>query len=212
MHEAKQAHLSNPGGAGGIVSNPSDLVAFIDALFKNQLISKNSFKAMTTIEGEYGSGILSAKKGELTLFAHNGTIDFFKSMLVYIPELKTAIALNANALNYGMMSIMFNAISASTGEDIIMPSFESIDLTSEELMKYVGTYECEELPFSLIFKTDGKILKGAPEGSNLKDLKPTEKDEFALEALGVILKFDLNTNSLLFSQSGESQKKCTKKE
>ena len=124
---------------------------------------------------------------------------------------KTAIALNANALNYGMMPIMFNAINASIGEDIEIPSFKNIELTSEELKKYVGTYECEELPFSLIFKTDGKILKGAPEGSDLKDLKPTEKDKFALEALGVILKFDLSTKSLLFSQSGESQKKCIKK-
>ncbi|MCK0109521.1 beta-lactamase family protein [Flavobacteriaceae bacterium S0825] len=212
LHEAKQAHLSNPGGAGGIVSNPSDLVVFMNALFSDKLMSKNSFKIMTTINDEYGSGILSAKKAGLTLFAHNGRIDFFQSMLVYMPELKTAIALNANALNYGMMPIMFNAINASIGEDIEIPSFKNIDLTSEELKKYIGTYECEELPFTLIFKTDGKILKGAPEGSDLKDLKPTEKDEFALEALGVILKFDLSAKSLLFSQSGESQKKCIKKE
>ena len=212
LHEAKQAHLSNPGGAGGIVSNPSDLVAFIDSLFNDKLMSKNSFKTMTTIEDEYGSGILSAKKAGLTLFAHNGGIDFFQSMLVYIPELKTAIALNANALNYGMMPIMFNAINASIGEDIMMPSFKSIDLSSKELKKYEGTYECEELPFKLIFKTNGKILKGAPEGSNLKDLKPTKKDEFVLEALGVVLKFDLSTKTVLFNQSGETQKKCTKKE
>ncbi|MCB0462860.1 MAG: serine hydrolase domain-containing protein [Flavobacteriaceae bacterium] len=212
LHEAKQAHLSNPGGAGGIVSSPSDLVIFMDALFNNKLMSEKSFKIMTTIEGEYGSGILSAKKSGLTLYAHNGRIDFFQSMLVYIPELKTAIALTANALNYGMMPIMFNAIDASKGKDIKIPSLESIDLSSAELKKYVGVYECEELPFKLIFKTDGSVLRGAPEGNDLKDLKPTKKDEFALEALGVVLKFDLRTKSLLFSQSGETPKKCSKKE
>ncbi len=211
LHEAKQAHLSNPGGAGGIVSNPSDLVVFMNALFNNKLMSENSFTIMTTIEDEYGSGILSAKKSGLTLFTHNGRIDFFQSMLVYIPELKTAIALTANALNYGMMPIIFNAINVSRGEDIKMPSFTSIDLTPSELKKYVGIYECEGLPFNLIFKTDGKVLKGAPEGSDLKALKATKKDEFVLD-LGVTLNFDLNTKSLLFSQSGDTPKKCTKKE
>ena len=99
LHEANQAHLSNPGGAGAIVSNPSDLNVFINALFNDKLISKKSFELMTTIEDEYGSGIFSAEKEGLTIFAHNGTIDSFKSMLVYIPEFKTAIAFNSNALD-----------------------------------------------------------------------------------------------------------------
>lgn len=210
LHEASQAHLSNPGGAGAIVSNPSDLVIFMDALFNNKLMSKKSFEIMTTINGEYGSGILSAEKGGQTIFAHNGTIDFFKSMVVYIPALKAAIAFNANALDFGLMPIMFNAMAVLQGEELFMPSFNSISLTEKELKQYEGIYSCEGLPFNLVFKSNGKELQGAPEGSDLKTLDATSKDEFKLD-LGVVLKFNVKEKSLLFNQSGETPKKCLKK-
>lgn len=211
LHEAKQAKMINPGGAGGIVSNPSDLVIFLDALFQGNLISKQSFSIMTTIKDEYGSGVLSTKKDGMTIFAHNGTIDFFRSMYVYIPEQDIAIALNTNALNYGLMPIMFNTIAAINGEDIDMPSSsEEIILTNAELKQYEGIYKSEELPFNLVFETDGKVLKGAPEGSELKILKSTNKNEFALEDFGVILNFNLKTKTLLFKQAGDSPKTFTK--
>lgn len=214
LHEAKQAHLSNPGGAGGIVSNPTDLVNFYDALFNGKLMSEKSFKTMTTIKGEYGSGIFSADKGGQTIFAHNGTIDFFKSIVVYIPEHNTAIALNANALDYSMMAIMFQVMDALAGRTLDMPSFGALalTLTEEEARQYMGVYSCEGLPFNLVFKAEGNVLKGAPEASDLKVLKPIKKDEFVLEALGVTLNFDLKAKILLFKQPGESLKKCIKKE
>ena len=212
LHEAKQAHLSNPGGAGAMVSNPSDLVIFMDALFNNKLMSKESFEIMTTIKDEYGSGVFSAKKGGQTIFAHNGTIDFFKSMVVYIPDSKTAIAFNANALDFGLMPIMFNAMAALEGKKINIPSFETIKLSKKELQKYEGVYTCENLPFNLVFKSNGTALQGAPEGSDLKVLKATKENEFKLDALGVLLKFNLKEKSLLFEQSGETPKKCLKKE
>jgi D-alanyl-D-alanine carboxypeptidase len=209
LREAHQAHLSNPGGAGAIVSNPKDLVVFMDALFNNKLMSKKSFNIMTTIKGEYGCGIMSAKKGGQTIFAHNGSIDAFKAMVIYIPETKTAIAFNANALDYALMPIVFNAMSAAEGEKIIMPNFDTISLTEEELKRYEGMYSCDGLPFNLIFKSNGKVLQGAPEGRDLKTLDAIKKDEFKLD-LGAILKFNLTEKTLLFNQTGESPKKCTK--
>ena len=52
LYEAKQAHLSNPGGAGAIVSNPNDLTLFYHSLFNGKLISPESLKIMTTIKNE----------------------------------------------------------------------------------------------------------------------------------------------------------------
>lgn len=210
LHQANQAILTIPGGAGGIVSNPSEIVIFLNALFNGKLMSEKSFKIMTTIKDEYGSGILSAKKNGMTIFAHNGTIDFFRSMYIYIPEHKIALAINTNALDYGLMPIMFNAIAAIKGEDLKMPSFNILVLSKAELNKYVGVYESNELPFNLVFKTDGKVLKGAPEGSDLKVLKATKKDEFVLESLGVTLNFNLESKTLLFMQPGEKPKTLTK--
>ncbi len=210
LYEAKQAHLSNPGGAGAMVSNSKDLVVFMDALFNNKLMSETSFKTMTTINGEYGSGILSAKKGGKIIFAHNGSIDAFKSMVVYIPEHKISIAITANALNYRLMPIVFNVMAAIEDKALDFPNFGSVVLTKVELQNYEGVYTCENLPFNLVFKSDGKILKGAPEGRDPKVLKATGKDVFNLDGLGVALHFNLNENTLIFKQAGEPEKKCSK--
>ncbi|MBQ0786294.1 MAG: beta-lactamase family protein [Oceanihabitans sp.] len=210
LHEANQAHLSNPGGAGAIVSNPEDLVVFMDALFTNKLMSKKSFQLMTTIKDEYGTGIMSAEKNGQTIFAHNGSIDSFKSMVIYIPATKTAIAFTANALDFGLMPIMFNAMATMQGEALFIPNFNTIRLTEKELKQYEGVYSCEGLPFNLVFKSNGEALQGAPEGRDLKTLNATSVNAFELD-LGVVLKFNLKEHTLLFNQSGETSKKCFKK-
>lgn len=210
LHEANQAHLSNPGGAGAIVSNPGDLVVFMDALFNNKLMSKKSFEKMTTINGEYGSGIMSAEKNGQTIFAHNGSIDSFKSMVMYIPATKTAIAFTANALDFGLMPIMFNAMATMQGEALFIPNFNTIRLTETELKQYEGIYSCEGLPFNLVFKSNGEALQGGPEGRDLKTLNATSANAFELN-LGVVLKFNVKEQTLLFNQSGEAPKKCFKK-
>lgn len=212
VYEAKQAHLSNPGGAGGIVSNPTDVATFYDALFNGKLMSNKSFEIMTTIEDEFGSGVFSAQKGGQTIFAHNGAIDAFKALAVYVPEHKIAIVLNANALDYSMMQIMFNILDVLSGKDIKMPSFGNINISEAQVKQYIGVYVCEELPYNLVFVAEGSTLKGAPEGSNLRVLKPTDKDEFVLEAMGVTLNFNLETQTLLFKQPGEQVVKFVKKE
>ncbi|WP_452231729.1 serine hydrolase domain-containing protein [Lacinutrix sp. MEBiC02595] len=209
LHEANQAHLSNPGGAGAIVSNPEDLVVFMDALFTNKLMSKKSFKRMTTIKDEYGSGIMSAEKNGQTIYAHNGSIDSFKSMVMYIPDSKIAIAFTANALDFGLMPIMFNAMAVMQGEALFIPNFDSVSLSEKELQQYEGVYSCEGLPFNLVFKSNGKALQGAPEGRDLKTLDATSENEFKLD-LGVVLKFNIKEKSLLFNQVGETPKKCFK--
>ncbi|NMH88680.1 serine hydrolase domain-containing protein [Flavivirga algicola] len=211
--EDNQTHMSVPGGAGGIVSNPSDIVVFINALFHNKLMSKESFELMTTIENEYGSGIFSMAKNELTIYGHNGGIDSFKSITIYIPKLETAIALNVNALNYDLMFIMFSAVDAVIGKDLIMPNFKTIELTEEEIKQYAGVYECKEMPFNLVFEAHGKTLKGGPEGQDLIALSARQKIEFTtLLDSGVILNFDLKSKTVVFKNTGKLPKVFTKKQ
>jgi CubicO group peptidase (beta-lactamase class C family) len=44
-------------GAGGMVSTPSDLTQFIEALFGGKLISPASLEQMKTIQDKYGMGL-----------------------------------------------------------------------------------------------------------------------------------------------------------
>jgi hypothetical protein len=74
----------------------------------------------------------------------------------------------------------------------------------------VGTYECDDLPFNLEFESDGNVLKGAPQGNTLKILSATKKDEFTLDAMGIVLRFNTIEQTLLFQEAGEASKKCVK--
>jgi D-alanyl-D-alanine carboxypeptidase len=53
----KETYLSIHGGAGSIVSTPTDMIKFIDALFSNKLINKLSLSKMETMIDDYGMGI-----------------------------------------------------------------------------------------------------------------------------------------------------------
>ncbi len=211
--QSGETHMSLPGGAGGLVSTSSDLVMFIEALFNGKLVSENSIKQMTTTsEGGMGKGIHHSNFQGIDIYGHDGGIDGFQSMLLYAPSLKMGIALTSNGMSYGKMGIIQTAFKASMGMDIKMPVFEGIDISAEQVKKYVGVYESTEVPYDLVFEANGKILKGAPEGSNLKDLVPTKEDEFALDALAIKLNFNLKENTLLFKQGDNPAIKFIKKQ
>lgn len=207
-----ETDMSNPGGAGAIVSSAKDLTLFIEALFNNQLMSAESLKKMITpLNDDYCSGIFYSKVEGQTIYGHEGSIDGFHSMLIYLPDHKIGVAFTANALNYSKMAIMLNAVSVCLGKEIVIPTFDKIELTVTEVKQFEGIYESKELPFDLVFEAHGTILKGAPEGSNLKELVATKKNEFRFDTLGIILKFNLESHTLLFTRADNPTVLFTKK-
>ena len=93
QHE--EMDLSVPGGAGAIISTPSDLVKFIQALFDGKLISQENVNQMKN-----GIGMSEQKLGGKTIYGHSGGTDGFSSTVVYLPEEKLAVAYTANAKVY----------------------------------------------------------------------------------------------------------------
>lgn len=205
--------MSLPGGAGAIVSNANDLIVFMDALFNNKLINEASLKVMTA-HNEVGfcRGLFRIVTHEQTVFVHDGGIDGFQSVLAYFPEHNTSVALTSNALNYDKNDIVMRALRTSIGMELEMLVFSQIELSKEEVMQYEGVFKSEQLPFALIFKAEGTTLTGAPEGDNLKTLVAIKKDEFTFDKIGVHLKFDLNSNTLIFTQGDNPSVLFTKKQ
>lgn len=211
--QSPETHMSLPGGAGALISTPTDLLVFIEALFNGKLISEKSLKEMTiTSDKGFGKGIFHTDFQGIDMYGHDGGIDGFQSMLVYVPNLKMALALTSNGLSYEKMGIVRTAFQASMGMDIQLPNFSKIELTAAQIKQYVGVYESEETPYNLVFEASGKTLKGAPEGSNLKELLPTNEDEFTFDAIGVKLNFNLDNRTLMFKQGDNRPIKFTKKQ
>lgn len=210
--QAGETHMSLPGGAGAIISTAEELTIFMDGLFNHELINESSLKAMTTYnELGYCKGIFRIVFQEQEIYVHDGGIDGFQSLLAYFPQNKASIALTSNALNYDKRGIVMNAFKATMGLTFDIPKFTEITLTETEVKQYEGVYESETLPYDLIFKADGIILTGAPEGDNLKALLAISKDEFTFDKIGVHLKFDLTANTLIFTHGDNPSVLFTKK-
>ncbi|WP_298903862.1 serine hydrolase [uncultured Psychroserpens sp.] len=196
-----ETDMSNPGGAGAVVSTSKDLSKFMNALFEGKLMSGSSFEAMKKTNNEDTChGLFYANMNNVDLYASEGGIDGFQSMLVHVPLTKTTIALVANGLDFSKMRIMLAAFAASHGQPIILPNFTRIDLTEAQVKQYVGEYACEEVPYKLVFKAKGNVLLGAPEQSNLKELTPTKQHQFTFDSLGVVLDFYPETGLVKFTR------------
>ncbi|MDG5491788.1 serine hydrolase [Psychroserpens sp. SPM9] len=199
-----ETEMSNPGGAGAIVSTSADLAKFINALFNNKLISISSLEAMKkTNNGEVCHGLFYANLNGLDIYASEGGIDGFQSMLVYVPKFKTTISLTANALDYQKTQIMLTVFGAINGQSIQMPIFTKYELTEAQAKIYEGEYACDEVPYKLIFKANGNILMGAPEQSNLKELTPIKQHQFTFDTLGIVLDFYPGVNTVRFKKGDD---------
>ena len=129
--------MSIPMGAGAIVSNPTDLVLFINALFANKIINQSSLEQMKTIKDKFGMGIFQIPFYEKQGFGHTGGIDGFGSVLSYFPENKLAIALCSNGKIYENNNVLIGALSCYYNKSFQIPSFNVIEFKSEDLDKYV---------------------------------------------------------------------------
>ncbi|WP_084523789.1 serine hydrolase domain-containing protein [Adhaeribacter aquaticus] len=102
-------------GAGAIVSTPTDVLKFAEAVFNGKVLSSSSLKAMKEIKDDYGLGIGEFSfEGKLS-YGHTGHIDGFNSMYGYFVKEKISFAItsngtgiNNNAIAVGLLSIVFN--------------------------------------------------------------------------------------------------------
>ncbi|MDO1500907.1 serine hydrolase domain-containing protein [Winogradskyella maritima] len=200
-----ETDMSNPGGAGAIVSTSKDLTLFMNALFSGKLISASSLEAMKkTDNNDVCHGLFYANLNGMDIYASEGGIDGFQSVLVHVPAMQTTIALVANGLDYRKIDIMMSAFMVSAGQPIKLPTFTSIQLTEAQVKQYEGEYACDAVPYKLIFKADGTILMGAPEQSNLKELTPTKAHQFTFDTLGIVVDFNPEDQTLVFTRGEEA--------
>jgi D-alanyl-D-alanine carboxypeptidase len=162
----KETDLSIHGGAGSIVSTPTDMVKFIEALFSNKLISKSSLAKMETMVDNYGMGMFPNKYGDKPGFGHNGRIEEFYSALWYFPSEKLSFAYCTNGIDYPRTDILEGILRICFNEPFTIPFAKSNNLKSEDLDKYLGKYSsnqivvnCTKDSTQLLIETKGKVFE-----------------------------------------------------
>jgi len=185
--QAPETDMSIPGGAGAVVSTPTDLTKFIEALFSGKVVSNASLVQMKSQKDGYGMGMFQMPFNEKIAFGHNGGIDGFASSLAYFPEDSLAIAYCTNGQVYPLNSINIGVLSIYFNKDYSIPTFNTITLKGEDLDKYVGVYSSKQLPLKITITKNNETLIAQATGQSSFPLDATEKDKFKFDAAGVVL-------------------------
>ena len=197
-----ETDMSIPGGAGAILSTPSDLTTFIEGLFMGKLISKNSLAMMKTITDGYGMGMFQVPFYNKTGLGHTGGIDGFAANLFYFAEDSLAVAYCTNGQVYPVNDILIGVLSICFNKDYPLPTFNEVTLTTEELDKYLGVYSSEQIPLKITITKSNNILIAQATGQPSFPLEAMDKDHFKFDQAGVKLEFSPAKNEMILKQGG----------
>lgn len=195
--------MSIPLGAGAIVSTPSDLLKFGDALFGGKLINAESLAAMSTIKDNYGMGLFQFPFGNKRLLGHTGGIDGFASIFSHFADEKITYAMTSNASNYSINNISIAVLSAIFGHDYELPEFNnSIVLTADELDQFVGVYISTQLPIKIVVIRTHNALVAQATGQPAFELEATDINKFKFDKVGAAFEFDATKGTMILKQGG----------
>jgi len=91
-----EADMGLLGAAGGLLSTPTDLNKFIEAVYEHKFFKARHLKRMQEIKDGYGMGIYQFKFAGHIGYGHPGSIDGFSSLLEYFPDDKIAVSYCSN--------------------------------------------------------------------------------------------------------------------
>lgn len=194
--------MSIPLGAGALVSNPTDLNIFIEQLFKGNIISKEHLALMKTLKDGYGMGMFKFPYGEKSSYGHTGGIDGFHSMLAYFPEDELALSLISNGMIYDNNSIMLAILDCFYGKPFELPSFKTIELSSEDLDKYLGVYASKQIPIKITISKEETALIAQATGQSAFPLNASDVHVFTFDLADVVLEFNPHKKEMVLKQGG----------
>jgi CubicO group peptidase (beta-lactamase class C family) len=119
-----ETDTSIPLGAGGIISTPSDLTKFSNALFSEKLLKKESLDIMKTIKNGYGIGLFQIPFYDRIGYGHSGGIDGFSSAFSFFSDGNISYALTSNGTNFNNNDISFAVLSAIYDKPFDIPKFK----------------------------------------------------------------------------------------
>jgi CubicO group peptidase (beta-lactamase class C family) len=203
--QTTESHPSISMGAGSIVSTPTDLVYFAEALFNNKLLSSESVTKMKTIQDKFGMGLFKTEYYDKLSYGHNGEIDGFISVLRYFPDDNYAFAITSNGANYSLNLIAVTVVNGLFNKHFDIPDFRVYEPTSKELNQYPGLYSSDTFPVKLKVTKSGKQLSVQAPGDSKMNLQSTAIGEFKYEPAGITIVFDVEKNQMLLTQGGKTK-------
>lgn len=112
-------------GLGDIVSTTEDLNLFINALFNEKFIKKETLeKMLPKSEKPFGLGVMRFPFYNKTSFGHGGDTAGTHSIMTYSPEEKYSIAMSINAEEFPHNELAIGILNLIYDENYEFPKFE----------------------------------------------------------------------------------------
>lgn len=200
---APETDSSIPIGAGAIISTPSDLVKFANALFHEKLLKRESLEIMKTLKDNYGIGLFQIPFYNKIGFGHNGGIDGFSSNFCYFNDGDISYALTSNGTNYDNNKISISVLSAVFEKQFEIPIFSNFTITSDQLDQYLGEYSSKKIKLKITISKDGNILQAKGSGQPMFPLEVSDINKFCSEEVKAYFEFNPSEKSFILKQGGE---------
>lgn len=200
---APETNMSIPAGAGGIVSTPTDLNIFYTGLFNSKTVTKHSLGIMKEINGDFGMGLFQIPFHKRMGYGHNGKIDEFFTMAVYFPEDNVSVAYTSNGGLFPVNDILTGVLSIYFKKEYVLPDFKpGIELKTEDLDKYPGTYSSPDFPLKINICRQDDILIGQATGQSAFILEAYELHKFKYDQAMLKIEFLPEDEKLILQQGG----------
>lgn len=199
-----ETDMSVPGGAGALVSTPTDLTLFLTALFEGKLVSAASLLTMEAVRDKFGRGMMALPFGGRPGFGHGGIIDDFRAMASYFPGEQLAVALCCNSGPGSLDEAMVGALSICFNQPYKIPTFQASTYAPAPaaLARYAGTYASPQLPLKIAITNDGATLRAQATGQSAFPLVAVSPGVFTFDPAGIRLEFDPARPIFVLQQSG----------
>jgi CubicO group peptidase (beta-lactamase class C family) len=202
--EAAELDFSVPAGAGAILSTPTDMTKFIQALFDRKLVSQDSLRPMMTMREDEGMGMEAFSFAGKTLYGHTGGSSHSGAWLAYFPEEKLALAYTTNAKIYPVRNIVSGVVDIYWNRPFQIPSFDAVNLSTEVLDRYTGVYSVPGTPMKVTITRNGEKLYFQPAGQSAVPIEATAEDKFRIEPF-VFFEFDAAKGEMAITRAGQKR-------
>jgi len=202
--EAAELEFSVVAGAGSILSTPTDMTKFIQALFDLKLVSQNSLNQMKTMRDGEGMGMEPFSFAGKTLYGHTGGSANSGAWLAYFPDEKLALAYTTNAKIYPVRDIVKGVFDIYWNQPFQIPTLDAFEVSPEVLERYVGVYSIPGTPARLTVSRDGATLYFQPAGQSAVPIEATAEDKFKIDPF-VVFEFDAAKGELTITRAGQKR-------
>jgi CubicO group peptidase (beta-lactamase class C family) len=199
---ASETDMSIPGGAGAVVSTPTDLNKFIEALFAGKLINKAHLGMMQNIRDSYGMAMFHYPVFTYNGYGHTGGIDGFGSQVIHFPTENATIAYCSNGTNYDLVNIILAGVSALFDKPYIIPTFKTVSVGNDVLNKYTGVYSTAAFPLKITVTNNSGTLSAQATGQGAFPLDAQSATIFKYAPAGIMLEFNADKGEMILRQGG----------